>query len=460
MKTWVGRVRGYPEGSARGRWLSLGTDDREMAQKRYDAWLATGEPPREANEETFQQAAERIVDDMPETNDRERRKKTDRRTRLRSYAYPVLGQVSVWAIEPSHVCSVLDSMPALGKLKGTILKMRSDISKILGKLQREGAIRINFARNLALPDSAVEDGRLRQVLTDGECVRFREKRGYETELDMACLVCRDLAGHRTSDILASRYEHIVWKTRTWKVRRPKTDAEGQLVTDRRIKSYELVEHEIPDHVYGPLRAWWKKHGSPESGPVFPVRRPGRGGTVQLKDGRTYERRSSQVGDAKSGTGTSYCKAFRKALWGAGIYRPLPGWDPSKPQKKFCALQTDTKESRRADFHSVRRAFVTALKAAGVETADVLALAGHTNLATSSRYDAARRVVVPDAAIPGRAETEPEGPDTDALLEQLEAMKALLSGSKRGKAGGGHGSKPAVRPTTRVKNHSHDDRLDS
>jgi len=433
MKTWVGRVRGYPEGCARGRWLSLGSDNRGLAQARYDRWLETGVPPKEANEETFAQAAERIVDDMSEETPTAVKKKKDRRYRLRSFACPIMGHIAIPAIEPNHVTSVLDSMPKLGLLKGTILKTRSDISRILTALQREGAILLNFAKGASLPELAVEDGRLRQVLVDEEFRQLWESLGFESELGMASLVCREVAGHRTSDILASRYEHVDWEARTWKVRRPKTDDEGELVVTRRVKSYELVEHAIADHVYGPMRAWWQAHGCPAEGPMFPVRRAGVGGTVKLKDGTSYERQASSVGDHK-GQGTSYCKAFRAALWKAKIYRPMPGFDPAKPDKKFCRLQTDTKESRRADFHSVRRRYVTACKSSGMSTADVLAASGHTQLSTSNRYDAARRITLPEAAMVGGKKPSPEAPaplppapapavDVTALATQLATQMA-------------------------------------
>ena len=433
MKTWVGRVRGYPKGQARGRWLSLGTDDKALAQQRYDRWLLTGEPPKESREETFAEAAERIVDEMPEG-----KKRHDRGTRLRTYAFPIVGHIAAWAIEGSHVASVLDRMPALGKKKGTIAYVRTDISQVLTKLVREGARSDNPARHMAPPPDAVEDGRLRQVPTDEEFARFRAARGFETELDIACLLCRDLAAHRTSDLLAARWEHVTdWVAGKMKVRRPKTDTEGKLVTTRRIKSYELVEHGIPASVWAILKAYWVKQGSPKTGPLFPVRKACAGGVVTRKDGSTYTRRRSEVGDSKSRNGAGFVKALRRAFWDAKIWRPLPGWDPENPQKELCAFQTDTDDSRALDFHSVRRAAITAMKAAGVPLADVLALAGHTQLATSSRYDTARLVQMPEAALPQKSVTAPlpsaaptaNGANLSAVLAQLDAVRALLNAAQ-------------------------------
>ncbi len=435
--SWTGRVRGYPEGCARGRWLALGTPDKAIAQQRYDRWLATGEPPKEATAESFEEAATRVT----ELRVPEGKKKRDRLVRLRTYVFPFIGRMEAATVAAKNVASVLDRMPALGKRKGTIAYVRTDLSQVFLGLIREGSREDNPAADLPLPEDAVEDGRLRQVLTDDEILRFRELRGCETELDLACWLARDVAGHRTSDLLAARYEHFDFVRGTLKVRRPKTDTEGKFVNTRRVKSYELVTHVLPSGALEVVTAWWVKKGRPASGPLFTIQKPSRAGVVTRKDGSQYTRQASTVGDALSRNGTSFAPALRRALWEAGIVRPLPGWDPANPQKEHCALQTDTEESRRADFHSMRRAFVTAMKSAGADALDVLAAAGHTQLATSSRYDAARLIHIPDAALP-RART-PEGdppgitlppaapalPDVAALLAQMDQLRALLSASQ-------------------------------
>lgn len=439
--SWTGRVRGYPEGCARGRWLTLGTPDKAIAQQRYDRWLLTGEPPKEATAESFEEAATRVTEQrVPEG-----KKKRDRLVRLRSYVFPFIGRMEASTVAAKNVASVLDRMPALGKKKGTIAYVRTDMSQVFLGLIREGSREDNPAADLPLPADAVEDGRLRQVLTDDEIIRFREHRGCETELDLACWLARDVAGHRTSDLLAARYEHFDFVRGTLKVRRPKTDTEGKFVNTRRVKSYELVTHVLPPGALEVVTAWWVKKGRPASGPLFTIQKPSRAGVVTRKDGSQYTRKASQAGDALSRNGTSFAPALRRALWEAGIVRPLPGWDPANPQKDFCALQTDTDESRRADFHSMRRAFVTAMKGAGASTLDVLAAAGHTQEATSSRYDAARLIHIPDAALPrsrgfvapappdGHPLASPSGTfsnvgapfDVAALFAQIESMKAAL-----------------------------------
>jgi hypothetical protein len=178
------------------------------------------------------------------------------------------------------VASVLDSMCARGKLSGYILKMRSDISRILSTLRREGAVLHNVALGVELPEDAQVDDRPRIVLTDDEVLRFR-RRGFATELDMMALVARDLAGHRTSDLHAFSWEdcdRVAW--RSAKVRRPKTDGQRGRDSDGRRaaerggrkrgpRAYEKVTHGIPATVREHLIDWWVAHGSPRGGPRLP-----------------------------------------------------------------------------------------------------------------------------------------------------------------------------------------------
>jgi len=375
-------VRG--EDGLRSEWTDLCTDDEGVAQDRYDHWLATGEAPSQSGKETFGKAATRIVDRQEARGEKGAK---DRRSRLRDFAGR-LDHVEVARIEGHHVASVLDAMVAEGKLSGTVLKMRTDISRILTALVREGAIKTNVARGVELPEDAEVDNRPRIVLVDEEVLRFR-RRGFESELDMMALHARDLGGHRTSDLHAEDWSD--WDTVHWKqvkVRRPKTDGDGRRGKERAGKrratrAFEKVVHAIPMTVLGPTKAWWKKQGCPTSGPVFPVRKGPRAG----------ERKGDNI---------SYAKALRSALWEEGIVRPLPGFETAvgDERRKFCALQVDTDETRAVDFHSFRRAFVTALANAGATLQDAMDASGHSVATTSHGYRGPRLIEIPEAALPG------------------------------------------------------------
>lgn len=438
LGAWTARVW-EADGTCSGR-LSLGTDNREIAFARYERWLETGEPPKEAKSETFAEAAERIIARQEKKKSISPKRAKDRRTRLRLYALPRIGMVQVTAIESHHVASVLDAMSEKDdKSGGTILNMRSDISQILAALVREGTLRDNCARSLAPPKEARTDTRRRVSLTDEQVLLFQKKRGFKEQVDLAVLFCRQIAGHRTSDIFAARFEHCELPSFcSMKVRRPKTDGElGAKAKGRKARAYELITHEVAEEYREHLEAYWRAQGCPVEGPIFPTLRAGVAAPMTMADGRVIQRRATQAGEHKK-AGSSFAKKLRRAVWACGIYDPMPagtlingerlkkGFDPKAPSKELCRLQSDTDETRRLDFHSFRGSLVTALASAGVELVDQLGITGHTQLTTQLRhYMEQRRVKVPRAALPGGAVEEPT-PAAPALSPALRAeLEALL-----------------------------------
>lgn len=396
LKTWVGRVRG--EDGQRSPWLSLETTSEEVARERLAKWIATGKAPSQAGRETFEDAATRLVDAVEKTNPVLAR---DRRTRLRQFAYPHIGAIAVADLTMPTLFGVLESMATDGYCESTIHHMRTDFSRICSKLVLEGAIEHNCARGMQLPDEMVVDDRIPCVLTDEETIRLQKERGFTAEIDMLSLVSRYLGGQRTSDLHAfdwSGVDTVSWKTA--RVRRPKTETRkrkrrGQ---KRATRAYEWVLHEIPARVIEPLKAWWQKQGSPKEGPVFPLRR-----------GRN-------AGQRKTGSGICYSEPLREIVWGAGIHRPLPGYESAMgdERRKFCSLQvgidretserTGLPEMRPLEFHSWRRAYVTALSRAGVGHLEAMALSGHTDVATHAGYYAPTVLAAPAAALPGEAQS--------------------------------------------------------
>jgi hypothetical protein len=423
-KTWVARVWEI-DGACSG-WTDLGTDSKELAYRIYERWLETGVPPEaKRGQEKFEVAAERIVDKHEADGDITADLAKDRRQRLRAYAIPEIGHLEVAAIEPHHVASVLDVMAQRkGKGAGTLLNMRCDISQVLAGLVREGALRVNYARGVALPKGAKVDTRERVGLTDEQILIFQKKRGFDTPLDMMVLFSRQVAGHRTSDEHAGLWQEVDLVGFAWmKVRRPKTDGDsGQhaRMGRRRVRAYEKLEHEIDEQYREPIRAYWVRQGCPMSGPIFPLLRDGVVGDVKMKSGKVVRRQGGKAGEAK-GPGSSYAAALRRAVWRAEIYDPIPGFDPASPDKRFCRLQTDTETTRRLDFHSLRRGLVTALADAKTELVDQLAITGHTQLSTQLKhYMGKRRVKVPRKALPGGAVEE-----SPALPPEVLAALAVL-----------------------------------
>lgn len=438
--TWVARVW-EADGSCSG-WVDLGTNNRELAHETYERWLLTGERPEsDRGKESFGKAAERIIDQAAKDGDITPKLAQDRRTRLRKYALPSLGHLEVARILPHHIASVLDGMSrSHEKGAGTLLKLRSDISQILGQLRREGAVEVNHARGAELPKRARRDTRERVRMTDAQLLRFQAVRGCTRPLDLMVLFARCVGGHRTSDVHAARWEEIdLIHFATMKVRRPKTDEDvGRAIRSagRRPRAYEKVDHVVDESYRGAIRAYWEAQGSPSRGPVFPLLRDGVGAPMRLKDGRVVERKASRAGGAKN-QGTSYAKALRRAVWEAGIYSPMAagtrlvdgteleaGFDPEHPDPSRCFFQTDTATTRRLDFHGFRTDLNTALYEADATERTLLDVMGHTQTSTGRKhYSGRRQVRVPKAALPGGGQL----PET---LTKARVEEGFLPGAGR------------------------------
>lgn len=439
---YVGRVRG--DDGKRSPWTPLNTNEERHAHALVDRWIETGLPPSQTGRELFSQAAERLLQKMRDKGDK-RKKIINRAQRLRDYALPSLGDMEVGRVEPHDVARVLDAMAAQGKAKGTCNTMLADISRVFALVRRGGGVKNNPALDVGLPEEAYVETRLPIILEDYELLTFRQKRGFETELDMMVLFACDLAGHRTSDLHAACYEDcdlVHWLLIT--VRRPKTtDKAGRDLLERRererpgtarraTRAYERVQHRIPHTVREPLINWWRKHGCPTSGPIFPVQRGKRAGHYK-------------------GDNISYAQAFRDALWEAGIHRPLPGFDQAvgeTARRALDALQVDTDETLAVDFHSLRRWYATRMANIGLNEQTAMDLMGHTVASTHARYRGARVVGTPDHALLG-AEPAPapvEPPPPAPVAPDMATLAATVAAAVA-QALAGHLQPPPPPPTS-------------
>lgn len=431
-KGWVARVW-EQDGTCSG-WLSLNTSDQQQAKRLLATWVRTGMRPAETRgEKSFAEEAERVLADKEQAAPslEEKKKVQYRRERLRKYALPVIGQVPVGLLETGHIMGLLDEMAAGGASARTIHNLRSDVSVILAKLVRERELKLNPARGAQLPEDAPVDTRERMHLSDEQMALFQSKRGFATPLDVNVMLCRGVSGSRTSDGHAGDWSHVdLEHFAMMKVRRPKTDGQvGQRVGQRRAKtkSYEYADHAIPERYRAPLRAYWESLGKPVAGPLFPLQRDAVATPMKLTDGRVIERQGGKVGGRK-GRGTSYAKAFRRAVWGAKIYAPLPGFDAARPDKRLCAFQTDTDTTRRLTFHGIRAELNAALVEAGVTVDQRIAIMGHTQAVTGNKHYMKRILVgVPESALPAAAIPPKVGPVWEETGFHPDfGMKPLLS----------------------------------
>lgn len=356
-KSWSARYWSTVDGVKVRRCVTLETDNRTVARAKLARLVAGDADAADVQRaETFEEAARRIVKAHGEQG---LKTWVERMSRLERFAFPELGSLAVTAVRPAHVRGVLETAAQLGRSRTTVSHLKDDISTVLGELWRDEVVSENVALRVLVPKSAATDDRKRVILTDAEFERFMAYPDVSPELHIMALVSRAFGGMRTSDLHAWSWEHI--DLTTWldaHVPRPKTNTRDRLA--------------LPAMLVAPLQTWWDGAGRPTKGPVFPMRH-GKG---------AGERRGK----------SSHAKRLRKALWLAGVRR---GETPAQ-----CELQTDTAQSRRVDFHSLRRAFNTALADAGVNVQTAMRLAGHRNASTHMRYVLlAERLETPDAALP-------------------------------------------------------------
>jgi integrase len=362
---WSGRAWILVDGVEVKKQVKLETKHRAVAEKKLADMIAgaTPAPEPEGAADTFKGAAERLCEQwrVEGLGDWKRR-----RSRLRRFAFPVIGHFTIPSIRTSQIREVLAAGLGGGLSRSSLHQLRTDCSQVFEVFRDDQIIDVNPARLAKLPPKAVTDLRPRLVLTDEEINRFMSNPAVPAELHVLALCSRDIGGMRTSDLHAWDWAHFdldSWATAL--VERPKTDRKG--------KPRAPVRHEVPDHVLPVIQAWWDACGRPYEGPVFPCR-------------RGSKLTGSKAGDRKRSR--SYAEDLREWLWETGIVRPLPGFAQAKTdeeRRKRCALQVDTVRTRRVDFHSFRRAYCTALADSGVNAQTAMALAGHSVAATHMRY---------------------------------------------------------------------------
>ncbi len=393
------------EGERVRRQVNVGTSDPSVAKARGKR-LAAGNAPEllagKQKRETFREVATELLDRSSLATVKVRR------SRLERFAYPIIGDLPVDEINVGDIRQCLEQVRQSLGWTDTARLLKNDISAVLGHLyasdvlSENAALRIKFCKKYGtLNNEKIKKVVLpRIVLSDAEFNAFiawglEVGAGQLPELYMLALCARCLGGMRASDLHAWRWEHI--DTADWltaEVPRPKTELTARMGQEgdeglRVFEPYELGGEAAQLVPY--LAAWWRRHGCPSEGAVFPVRRGHRAG----------ERKVS---------GASYAKKLRMALWEAGIVRPLPGYSQAcqrhgaqSPQaRKLCALQSGIDKKRaRLDFHSFRRGWVGATTSAkGLSFAESMRLADHSDPATHAGYrsmDGAR--VIPGGVLP-------------------------------------------------------------
>ncbi len=324
-----------------------------MAESTVTHTAPDGQPKPDAKSETTEtvrKACERVVGMFRETGMVTWK---ERLARLEHYAWPKIGQMLVTEVRPPDVRRVLEGMRDAGLGRCSVVKLREDLQIVFECLWYDELVLQNPVKRVTMKSirGCKEDLRPRVLLTDDEFSRFVNCRDVPEYLIVMAIAARCFGGMRTSDLHAWDWTHVDlahWQTA--KIYRPKTDGKD------RWRHAELVELVLPDEVKGPLCIWWCRRGKPRKGPVFPVLEPARIGEsrIGLRQGKR-----------------SWARELRHYLVVAGCRRR--------------ELHHDTRDTRKVDFHSFRRAFVTALAATNTNMQLAMALAGHRDPRTHMKY---------------------------------------------------------------------------
>lgn len=345
------------DGVTTRRWYNFGTTSWALARAKNRELLAKlerGEVPDvestaqlELCSEAFTRLCEKMRDDGLVTWKR-------KLARLRRYAGPLLGNMRIDEVRAVHMREAIDRMKAAGNKKQSCSQLLFNLRSIFAVLVEEELIEKNPALLCKLPAFHNEDGRQRAILTDAEIGQFANCEEVPLWIRIMAVVSRCLGGMRASDLHALDWTHfdlVGWATA--EVYRPKTQKTTLL--------------EIPAELVPWLQRWHLENGSPTEGPVFPA-----------------NARSKNPGGRRGYL--CYSRTLRLYLRRAGITRP--------------ELFEDGKRTRKVDFHSFRRAYVTALAKSGINAQLSMKLASHSKLETHLLYfDRQNALQTPQNAVP-------------------------------------------------------------
>jgi len=298
-----------------------------------------------------------------------------------------LGALQPRSVTAATIEEVLLKCSEKGLSSKSLEHLRGEISKLMKSARKQKLVDDNPMELVELPDGAIDD-RVRAQLTDAEFLTWalfpstldfsevenegRIERGEQPlisrEIQTLGVLARTIGGMRASDCHALTWERIDFAEMCIRVLRPK-------VSKRKKKQGTRIdEYEIPEPVLPFLVRWWHDHGRPTSGPVFPACLPGR-----------YHDKKREYGGHKTRMG--YSAKLRRDLLTVGITRH--------------ELHEPTETTLPVGFHDFRRAFVSALRRAGVDARTAMALASHKSWGVHQLYDTASKgpMVIPGAVVP-------------------------------------------------------------
>jgi len=384
-RVWIDR----PDGTKKRKRVNLKTRDPKTAERMlakvmrlietgqltFDAGDVTG--PRAEHFKPFaeQWIAKRKADQIAMA--------PDEQIMLKRHVYGVVvdgrtfAEMCLGDIRPRNVVAVLQASIDKGLSKGTVQHIKRMLSRLFtaaigDDLLPLGANPVTAAKTPRIPEPQARR-KQRAALTDDETAKLVTCPDVDLELRMMALVARVEGGMRTSEVNRWRWSDL-------------DRVNFACCSIPRGKGAEVQALEIPEMLRPFLASWWIESGRPDDGPVFPV----------TKGPRKGEHRRTR--------GVSFAKRLRRELKKAGITRP--------------ELFAETGTTLPLDFHSFRRAFVTALAEADVNQQRAMALTGHSDPKVHHRYLLRTRAmrVIPPAALPRLGAEHEEAPAGDSPAE--------------------------------------------
>lgn len=373
-KGWCARVPvivGYVDDKPvrEKQWFELGTESRAVAKRKVAKIIADNAAGVVPSPTTAK--APETVDAYADTWLKDREARKIRATEYERKYYeriwrPAIGMKALGDVTAADVRGVLADLAA-GRILSTrdevyaaqsIEHVRATAFRLFQAAWREELITENRVARVSLPDMAEEEKKPRAVLTDDELGTLLAHADVDSEIKMLVLLSRTIGGLRAGDLNALDWTAFGPEFATCTLVRRKT----------RKKKPQPVTFEVPADVRSFVDAWWSLAGSPEAGPVFPVRR------------------GPRAGETKKASNMSYADRLRKELVRAGIDRH--------------ELHVETATTRPVDFHSTRRAYSQALARANVNEQTAMSLTGHSDSKVHQRYLESVAVrALPSAAAP-------------------------------------------------------------
>lgn len=383
------------DGKSRRLWFCLHTSDPARAERMLNRLVAdinAGNVPLEIA--ATRAAAPDTVEDYATKLFELREARgivmtSSERSYFKNYIRAAIGPLALASVRPASIRGVLDAVIAAGHRRATVVMVRSIMHRIFAAAWRDELITENPVARVEVPHMH-EVKKTRVILTDEELTALLFSPKVDLEIKMMSLVARTVGGMRTGDL-------VRWD---WSMIDRVEFAEAFIP---RSKTGTPDRLEVPKMVRVFLRVRWESMGKPESGPVFPIERKGR---------------IRKVGQARGPLNNSFADRLRRNLFKAGVVRMPPVEVPRRTQgtrtdldkesaetmlapNPFDPLYFETATTLPVDFHSFRRAFNTALAAAGVNAQQAMLLAHHADMKTHMRYVQATPEMrrIPERALP-------------------------------------------------------------